>query len=129
MLVERVLEPGDGEARHPSAGGQEHGGRVGGVEAGEPTRHRHGVGRSGTVVGEELPSAQPGPPFVVVDPSHGAGRRDLVLPLGRAALAAGAAGVMIETHDDPARALRDGPQAVPLADLPALVRRMIGGAS
>jgi 3-deoxy-7-phosphoheptulonate synthase len=54
---------------------------------------------------------------VIVDPSHGAGRRDLVLPLGRAALSAGAAGLMIETHPDPGRALSDGPQAVPLAEL------------
>jgi 3-deoxy-7-phosphoheptulonate synthase len=58
---------------------------------------------------------------VIVDPSHGAGRRDLLLPLSRAALAAGAAGLMIETHEEPARALSDGPQAVPLAELPALV--------
>ena len=49
---------------------------------------------------------------VIVDPSHGTGRRDLILPLGRAALAAGAAGVMIETHDDPGKALSDGPQAL-----------------
>lgn len=66
---------------------------------------------------------------VIVDPSHGAGRRDLVLPLGRAALAAGACGLMIETHDDPPRALSDGPQAVPLGDLPALIRALNGGAS
>ncbi len=49
---------------------------------------------------------------VIVDPSHGTGRRDLILPLSRAALAAGAAGVMIETHDDPGQALSDGPQAL-----------------
>jgi 3-deoxy-7-phosphoheptulonate synthase len=49
---------------------------------------------------------------VVVDPSHATGRRELVLPLARAALAAGAAGVMIETHDDPGNALSDGPQAL-----------------
>lgn len=49
---------------------------------------------------------------VIVDPSHATGRRDLVLPLARAALAAGAAGVMIETHDDPSQALSDGPQAL-----------------
>src|SRR5262249_6305890 len=66
---------------------------------------------------------------VIVDPSPGAGRRDLVLPLGRAALAAGAAGLMIETHDDPARALSDGPQAVPLAEIAATVRALTGGAS
>jgi 3-deoxy-7-phosphoheptulonate synthase len=66
---------------------------------------------------------------VIVDPSHGAGRRDLVLPLGRAALAAGAAGLMIESHDDPPRALSDGPQAIPLGELPALVRELTGGGS
>jgi 3-deoxy-7-phosphoheptulonate synthase len=65
---------------------------------------------------------------VIVDPSHGAGRRDLVLPLGRASLAAGAAGLMIETHDDPERALSDGPQAVPLAEIAAMVRELMGGA-
>src|SRR5262249_25945827 len=70
---------------------------------------------------------------VIVDPSHGAGRRDLILPLGRAALAAGAAGLMIETHDDPARALSDGPQAIPLSEMGALIRQRVaaphGGAS
>lgn len=64
---------------------------------------------------------------VVVDPSHAAGRRDLVLPLGRAALAAGAAGLLIETHDDPGRALSDGPQAVPLGDLERTLRAIGAG--
>ena len=58
---------------------------------------------------------------VVVDPSHGTGRRDLVPPLVRAALAAGAHGVMVETHADPGRALSDGPQAVLPTDLFALL--------
>ncbi len=49
---------------------------------------------------------------VIVDPSHAAGRRDLVLPLASAAFAAGAAGVMIETHDDPGNARSDGAQAI-----------------
>jgi len=49
---------------------------------------------------------------VIVDPSHATGRRDLILPLARAALAAGAAGVMIETHDAPQDAKSDGPQAL-----------------
>ena len=49
---------------------------------------------------------------VVADPSHGTGRRDLVLPLARAALAAGAAAVMIEVHEEPGKALSDGPQAL-----------------
>jgi len=62
---------------------------------------------------------------VVVDPSHGLGRRDLVAPLGRAALSAGAAGLMIETHPDPSSALSDGPQAVPLGELGALLGRLV----
>jgi len=49
---------------------------------------------------------------VIVDPSHASGRRDLVVPLARAALAAGAAGLLIETHADPGAALSDGPQAL-----------------
>lgn len=49
---------------------------------------------------------------VVVDPSHAAGARDLVPALGRAALAAGADGLLVEVHTDPARALSDGPQAL-----------------
>lgn len=49
---------------------------------------------------------------VVVDPSHALGRRDLVLPLSCAALAAGAAGLLVEVHPTPGTALSDGPQAV-----------------
>jgi 3-deoxy-7-phosphoheptulonate synthase len=49
---------------------------------------------------------------VIVDPSHGTGRRELVEPMARAALAAGADGVMIDVHDNPAEALCDGPQAL-----------------
>ncbi|MFO0761114.1 MAG: 3-deoxy-7-phosphoheptulonate synthase [Byssovorax sp.] len=64
---------------------------------------------------------------VIVDPSHGAGRRDLIVPLARAAIAAGAAGLMIETHEDPARALSDGPQAIPLAAMPATLRAIHRG--
>ncbi len=63
---------------------------------------------------------------VIVDPSHGTGRRDLLLPMGRAALAAGASGLMIETHDAPGDAKSDGPQAVPLDQIGALLRG-IGG--
>jgi len=49
---------------------------------------------------------------VIVDPSHGLGRRDLILPLSRAAIAAGAAGVLVEVHPHPGAALSDGPQAI-----------------
>jgi len=58
---------------------------------------------------------------VIVDPSHATGRRDLIAPLARAALAAGAAGLMIETHDDPGKALSDGPQALRSEELAHLV--------
>jgi 3-deoxy-7-phosphoheptulonate synthase len=47
---------------------------------------------------------------VVVDPSHAAGRRDLVTPLSLAAAAAGADGIIVEVHGDPELALCDGPQ-------------------
>jgi 3-deoxy-7-phosphoheptulonate synthase len=53
---------------------------------------------------------------VVVDPSHAAGRRDLVLPLSLAAAAAGADGIIVEVHHDPEAAICDGPQAVPADD-------------
>jgi 3-deoxy-7-phosphoheptulonate synthase len=49
---------------------------------------------------------------IVVDPSHGTGRRDHVLPMARAAVAAGADGLLIEVHHDPERALSDGPQSL-----------------
>jgi 3-deoxy-7-phosphoheptulonate synthase len=52
---------------------------------------------------------------VVVDPSHATGRPELVLPLSLAAVAAGADGVIVETHPNPEHALSDGPQSLPTA--------------
>ena len=49
---------------------------------------------------------------IVVDPSHGTGKRHKVLPLSRAAVAVGADGLMIEVHHKPETALSDGPQAL-----------------
>ncbi len=49
------------------------------------------------------------------------GQREFVPPLARAALAAGAEGLFLETHPDPARALSDGPNQIPLADLEAVI--------
>lgn len=49
---------------------------------------------------------------VLVDPSHAAGRRELVLPLAKAAIAAGADGIIVEVHPEPKVALSDGPQAL-----------------
>jgi len=50
---------------------------------------------------------------VIVDPSHAAGRRDLVLPLARAAAAVGADGIIVETHPRPEEALSDAAQQIP----------------
>ncbi len=49
---------------------------------------------------------------IVGDPSHGTGRRDMVLPMARAAVAAGADGLIVEVHPDPDRALSDGAQTL-----------------
>jgi 3-deoxy-7-phosphoheptulonate synthase len=70
---------------------------------------------------------------VIVDPSHAAGRRDLVVPLARAGIAAGADGIMVDVHPHPETALVDGAQALggdvldelaeAVATLPALMGR------
>jgi 3-deoxy-7-phosphoheptulonate synthase len=49
---------------------------------------------------------------ILVDPSHGTGKRSKVLPMSRAAVAAGSDGLLIEVHDHPEVALSDGPQAL-----------------
>ena len=49
---------------------------------------------------------------IVVDPSHGTGRRDKVIPMARAAVAAGADGLLIEVHNNPEKALSDGAQSL-----------------
>ena len=49
---------------------------------------------------------------IIVDPSHGTGRRDKVPPMARAAVAAGADGLLIEVHNDPEKALSDGAQSL-----------------
>ncbi|GAA4141122.1 3-deoxy-7-phosphoheptulonate synthase [Actinomadura keratinilytica] len=59
---------------------------------------------------------------VIVDPSHSGGRRDLVLPLTRAAIAVGADGVIVDVHPHPETALCDGPQALVDGDLRELAR-------
>ena len=55
---------------------------------------------------------------VIVDPSHPAGRRDLVLPLARAAVAAGADGIIVEVHPEPEHALSDAAQQIRVSDFP-----------
>ncbi|MGB8318864.1 MAG: N-acetylneuraminate synthase family protein, partial [Ignavibacteriaceae bacterium] len=69
---------------------------------------------------------------VVADPSHATGLRDKVLPMARAAVAAGADGLMVEVHHDPEHALSDGPQAllpeqfVELMEQVKLIAQVIG---
>jgi len=49
---------------------------------------------------------------IFADPSHGTGKRDMVAPLARAAIAAGADGIMVEVHNQPEKALSDGSQSL-----------------
>ena len=59
---------------------------------------------------------------ILVDPSHGTGKRQKVLPLSRAAIACGADGLLIEVHNHPEAALSDGPQAL----LPEMFAELVG---
>ena len=61
---------------------------------------------------------------IVVDPSHAAGKRSLVEPLSLAAAAAGADGVLVETHPCPEEAVCDGPQAVHADDFEGYLRKL-----
>jgi len=58
---------------------------------------------------------------VIVDPSHAAGKRSLVIPLARAAAAVGADGIMVEVHPNPSEALSDGPQSLTFEDFRRLI--------
>jgi 3-deoxy-7-phosphoheptulonate synthase len=60
---------------------------------------------------------------IIVDPSHGTGRRDLVPPMALAAVAAGAHGLILEVHDDPDNAMCDGPQSITAETLAQIVTR------
>jgi 3-deoxy-7-phosphoheptulonate synthase len=66
---------------------------------------------------------------VVVDPSHAAGRRDFVLPLSLAAAAAGADGIIVETHPEPEAAICDGPQALYTSDFADYMRQVLDAAA
>ncbi len=61
---------------------------------------------------------------ILVDPSHGTGKRNKVLPMSRASIAVGADGVLIEVHHKPEEALSDGPQAILPDDFARLVREV-----
>jgi 3-deoxy-7-phosphoheptulonate synthase len=61
---------------------------------------------------------------IVADPSHGTGRRDKVAPMARAAVAAGADGLLLEMHPDPDHALSDGAQSLRPAQLEELMPQL-----
>ena len=61
---------------------------------------------------------------IIADPSHGTGHRDMVIPMARAAVAAGADGLLVEVHPNPERALSDGVQSL----YPAQFERLMGEA-
>jgi 3-deoxy-7-phosphoheptulonate synthase len=58
---------------------------------------------------------------IIVDPSHGTGKRRYVAPMSRAALAVGAHGLLIEVHPDPDTALSDADQSLDLPQFAALM--------
>jgi 3-deoxy-7-phosphoheptulonate synthase len=86
-----------------------------GIRTFEPST-RNTLDLSGMVVAREA-SHLP----VIADPSHATGHRHLVAPMAKAAVAAGADGIMVEVHPRPDEALCDGPQALADGDLEALV--------
>jgi 3-deoxy-7-phosphoheptulonate synthase len=61
---------------------------------------------------------------IIVDPSHGTGRRAYVMPMALAGLAAGADGVMVEIHPEPDRAVSDGAQSLDFAAFDTLLQRL-----
>lgn len=61
---------------------------------------------------------------VFADPSHGTGRRDLVIPVAKAALSAGADGLIIEVHPNPADALSDGIQSLDFSGFQSLMKEL-----
>ena len=61
---------------------------------------------------------------ILVDPSHGTGKRHKVVPMARGAAAVGANGLLIEVHDDPGHALSDGQQAILPEELAELLLQL-----
>jgi 3-deoxy-7-phosphoheptulonate synthase len=61
---------------------------------------------------------------IIVDPSHGTGRADLVMPMSRAAIAVGADGLIIEVHPRPEKAMVDGPQSLNFAQFGELMNEI-----
>ena len=61
---------------------------------------------------------------IIIDPSHATGQSDLVIPMSRAAIAAGADGLIVEVHTNPSKALSDGQQSLDAKELSELVRQI-----
>jgi 3-deoxy-7-phosphoheptulonate synthase len=61
---------------------------------------------------------------IIADPSHGTGQRDMVIPMARAAVAAGADGILVEVHPTPDRAMSDGAQSLYPAQFDHLMREV-----
>ncbi|HKY69379.1 MAG TPA: 3-deoxy-7-phosphoheptulonate synthase [Gammaproteobacteria bacterium] len=62
---------------------------------------------------------------VIVDPSHGTGVKEIILPMAKAAIAVGADGLMVEVHHAPEKALSDGAQSLNFLEFESLVRALI----
>ena len=61
---------------------------------------------------------------IIADPSHGTGRTELVIPVALAAIAAGADGLMVEVHDNPAKAMTDGGQSLTFGEFARLMEKI-----
>jgi len=61
---------------------------------------------------------------VIADPSHGTGRRSLIAPLSKAAIAVGADGLIVEVHPNPERALSDGPQSLDCREFQGMMNEL-----
>ncbi len=61
---------------------------------------------------------------IIVDPSHGTGRRSLVNPMSKGAIAVGADGLIIETHSDPEKSMVDGPQTISIEEFGRLMKEL-----
>lgn len=61
---------------------------------------------------------------IIADPSHGTGRRDMIIPMSKAAIAAGADGIIVEIHPKPEEAWSDGPQSLTLEEFEQLAKEI-----
>ncbi len=66
---------------------------------------------------------------IIIDPSHAMGQSDLIMPMSRAAIAAGADGLIVETHNDPSNALCDGQQSLDPKEMKELIKQITSLAS